>query len=381
MVNYDKEKNQMIVQGKVYIKELLKIIPNTYDIDKNLILINNNILLMEDSTLIIENGNYELNMDYLVFNTNSSLVIGSDEYELETKSTSVNLNINLIKSNNIGNCYLTIKNSIVKNNIIMVANLLVSVINSSITNNIITNLDIISKNVILKENCMLTSTNKKISYHNLKNINKLEKNVLFTNKYNTDVIFYNSVFENYTTLIENNVENSNIFFKGTVLKNGYDIIENKPINFYHEYNIKGVLLNSLGEVITMSNYDILDKDNNVVSTIITDEYGRFDIWVPYYSYTNKKATYHMPLKIIMDNRNTKSFSVNENKQNLPIVLSNNINKELLLLIERVSNDISNDLEIVKSGLANILYNSENPIKNISATTTKAVDGTRLTISN
>ena len=50
------------------------------------------------------------------------------------------------------------------------------------------------------------------------------------------------------------------------------------------------------------------------------------------------------------------------------------------LIERVDNKLNNGLNEIKTGLANLMFNSEKPIKNVSSLSVVSEKGTRLTIN-
>ena len=87
----------------------------------------------------------------------------------------------------------------------------------------------------------------------------------------------------------------------------------------------------------------------------------------------------MPL-YIKDKDNRIPISIKENKKDVIIHIGNNIDKELLLLIERVDNKLGNGLNEIKTGLANLMFNSEKPIKNVSSLSVVSEKGTRLTIN-
>ena len=87
----------------------------------------------------------------------------------------------------------------------------------------------------------------------------------------------------------------------------------------------------------------------------------------------------MPL-YIKDKDNKIPISIKENKYDMIIHIDNNIDKDLLLLIERVDNKLNNGLNEIKTGLANLMFNSEKPIKNVSSLSVVSEKGTRLTIN-
>lgn len=383
MVSYNKSKKELTIKDSNDIKDLVKSLPKdilSIDVTGSIKLQVPNIVLDKDSSLTLDNGRYLIVADKIICKENSSLILGSDEKD--SIYTKVMFNINFISISETSN--ITFKNSIIESNIdwylgsdIENNNGIVSIINSEINFKVSTNNNLVVKNLNLND---FIVSNKNIIVHNVNIKNKFDKEYLLEPQ--GDITFYNGVLDNYVNLLDTDLLSKDIrlIFKGTTLKCGYEFVKNKSLNVIHELIFAGKVYNNNGTLSCNAELEIVDRFNNTVQTITTDTEGNFNTWLPYFTYLNDTVKYHMPL-YIKDKDNKLPISIKENKYDMILHIGNdNIDNELLLLIERVDNKLNNGLNEIKTGIANLMFNSEKPIKNVSSLSVVSEKGTRLTIN-
>lgn len=381
MVSYNKTKKELLIKDNNDIKDLIKSLPKeilSIDLTGAIKIQVPNIILEKDSTLLLDNGRFLIITDKFICKDNSHLILGSDEKD--SIFTKVSFNINNITTSSSSN--ITFKNVIVESNQDWYlgsdenSNGIVSIINSEINFKICTNDNLIVKNLKLNE---FMASNRNIVVHDVNIKNKFDSEYLL--EPNGDITFYNGVLDNYSKLLDTDLLSKDIrlVFKGTELKCGYEFNKNKCLDIIHDLIFAGKVYNKSGVLSSNTELEVVDRYNNVVQVITTDEEGNFDTWLPYYTYLNDTIKYHMPL-YIKDKDNRIPISIKENKKDVIIHIGNNIDKELLLLIERVDNKLGNGLNEIKTGLANLMFNSEKPIKNVSSLSVVSEKGTRLTIN-
>lgn len=381
MVSYNKSKKELTIKDSNDIKDLVKSLPKevlNIDITGSIKLQVPNIILDKDSSLTLDNGRYLIVADKITCKENSSLVLGSDEKDSIYTKVMFNIkNISTVDSTNI-----TFKNVVVESNIDWYlgndenSNGIVSIINSEINFKINTNSNLVVKNLKLNE---FIESNKNIIVHDVHIKDKFDKEYLL--EPNSDITFYNGVLDNYVKLLDTDLLSKDVrlIFKGTELKCGYEFNKNPCLNIIHELIFAGKVYNNNGKLSVSTELEIVDRFNNIIQTITTDTEGNFSTWLPYFTYLNDTVKYHMPL-YIKDKDNKIPISIKENKYDMIIHIDNNIDKDLLLLIERVDNKLNNGLNEIKTGLANLMFNSEKPIKNVSSLSVVSEKGTRLTIN-
>ena len=381
MVSYNKSKKELTIKDSNDIKDLVKSLPKevlNIDITGSIKLQVPSIILDKDSSLTLDNGRYLIVADKITCKENSSLVLGSDEKDSIYTKVMFNIkNISTVDSTNI-----TFKNVVVESNIDWYlgndenSNGIVSIINSEINFKINTNSNLVVKNLKLNE---FIESSKNIIVHDIHIKDKFDKEYLL--EPNSDITFYNGVLDNYVKLLDTDLLSKDVrlVFKGTELKCGYEFIKNPCLNIIHELIFAGKVYNNNGSLSVSTELEIVDRFNNVVQTITTDTEGNFNTWLPYFTYLNDTVKYHMPL-YIKDKDNKIPISIKENKYDMIIHIDNNIDKDLLLIIERVDNKLNNGLNEIKTGLANLMFNSEKPIKNVSSLSVVSEKGTRLTIN-
>ena len=381
MVSYNKSKKELTIKDSNDIKDLVKSLPKevlNIDITGSIKLQVPNIILDKDSSLTLDNGRYLIVADKITCKENSSLVLGSDKKDSIYTKVMFNIkNISTVDSTNI-----TFKNVVVESNIDWYlgndenSNGIVSIINSEINFKINTNSNLVVKNLKLNE---FIESNKNIIVHDVHIKDKFDKEYLL--EPNSDITFYNGVLDNYVKLLDTDLLSKDIrlIFKGTELKCGYEFNKNPCLNIIHELIFAGKVYNNNGKLSVSTELEIVDRFNNIIQTITTDTEGNFSTWLPYFTYLNDTVKYHMPL-YIKDKDNKIPISIKENKYDMIIHIDNNIDKDLLLLIERVDNKLNNGLNEIKTGLANLMFNSEKPIKNVSSLSVVSEKGTRLTIN-
>lgn len=377
MVSYDKRKKEIIIKDVVTFKDLVKTLGKdiiSIDISGSIKIQSSSLLLENNSTLIIDDGNYLFNIEKIYLKENSSLILGSDIIDtIFTKVSFKNLKEIFIGKD----VNLTFKNVMMNSNLEWITNsdTTLSIINSKIKFDIITNGNNIVKNVQFNN---FIKSDKNIIVHNVNMKNVFDKEYLL--EPNGDVTFYNGELSSYDKLLDTNklTKPVRLIFKGTKLNGGYNFTKNENLEIIHELLLSGKIYNNSGDLICNSEIEIVDRYNNIVNTLCTDEHGHFSLWLPYYTYLNNIAKYHMPYFI--NNKDSKiSIGFKENKSDMVIHINNKIDKDLLLLIERVDNKLENGLNEVKTGLANLLLNSEKPIKNVSPGSVVSAQGTKLTI--
>lgn len=382
MVSYNKSKKEVIIKDNTDIKDLVKSLPKdiiSIDVSGAVKIQVPNLILDKDSALTLSDGKYLIVADKFICKENSNLVLGSDEKDIIV--TKVMFNIGFISTDASTN--ITFKNTVVESNTdwylgndIDINNGMVSIINTTINFKICTNNNLVVKNLNLNE---FIDSNKNMIVHNVNISNKFDVEYLL--EPNSDITFYNGVLNNYNKLLDTDLLSKNVrlVFKGTELICGYEFTKSEHVDIIHDLLLEGVVYNTNGDLETNIELEVIDRFNNNVETIITDEFGKFSIWLPYYTYLNSVSKFHMPLYI--KNKDSKiPISIKENKSNMVIHVNNKIDKDLLLLIERVDNKLDNGFNEVKTGLANLMFNSDKPIKNVSSLSVKSEKGTRLTIN-
>lgn len=382
MVSYNKSKKELTIKDVNDIKDLVKSLPKdilSIDASGSIKIQVPNIILEKDSSLTLDNGRYLIVTDKLICKENSSLILGSDEKD--SIFTKIIFNIGYITTSETTN--ITFKNSIVESNNdwyigndTLENNGIVSLINTEMNFKIFTNNNLVIKNIKVND---FISTDRDVVVHDVNISNKFDKEYLL--EPNGNIIFYNGILDNYNKILDTDLLTKNIrlVFKGTKLIGGYDFVKNPNLEIIHELLFAGKIYDNTGNLVCNKDIEIIDRFNNVVETITTDDNGSFSTWLSYYTYLNNTGKFHMPYYI--NNKGTKtSISIKENKSDMVLHISNNIDKDLLLLIERVDVKIENGFTEVKTGLANLMFNSEKPIKNVAPVSVKSEQGTRLTIN-
>lgn len=381
MVGYNKTKKELLIKDNNDIKDLVKSLPKevlSIDITGSIKIQVANIILDKESSLTLDNGRYLIITDKIICKENSNLILGSDEKD--SIYTKVIFNIKDIITDASTN--ITFKNVIVESNIDWYLgneennNGIVSIVNSEINFKLNTNSNLVIKNLKLNE---FIESNKNIIVHDVNIKNKFDKEYLL--EPNSDITFYNGVLDNYVNLLDTDLLSKDVrlVFKGTELKCGYEFIKNPCLNIIHELIFAGKVYNNNGKLSLNTELEVIDRFGNIIQSITTDDEGNFNTWLPYFTYLNDNIKYHMPL-YIKDKDSKIPISIKENKKDMIIHINNNIDKELLLLIERVDNKLGNGLNEIKTGLANLMFNSEKPIKNVSSLSVVSEKGTRLTIN-
>lgn len=375
MVKYNSSKKELIIKGDVYFKDIVKAVDkNIVTIDENTgkILIKSNFYLEDNSTLYLDSNSYILDTEIITFKTNSGIVIGNDNNFIKTSVDFKNLKNIIIESN----VNINIKHSQVSSNSdwILDSKGLLSITNSIIKDfNIYTETSTVLKDIVFKEG-FIYSDNVLI-FNDIVTESKFDRPCML--ELSNDVYFYNSILKNYNNLVKNTSKNNiKVFLKDTNLLSGYNF-DNSNIDLIQEFLYSGTVYDSNGKLYSKTEFEIINKYNDVVNTFVTDEEGKFNVYLPYYvsSLSNK---FIFPL-YIKNNEDKIPIVLKEKSINNIVHINSNIDKNILLLIERLNNKLDNEFTQVKTGLANVLYNSEKPIKNVSPTSVKSAAGTKLTI--
>lgn len=382
MVKYDSIKKEFIIKGDNTIIDLLKVSEDKILLDKEtgFIKISGNLSFEDNSTLTLENNSFILETEKIVFKNNSTLILGSDINILNNITTSIKFNnlknIEYKKSLNIN-----IKNSYVYSNIdwLFQTDGIFSIVNSIIDGfKIFTNTSTIFKKIIFKNNAFIYSANELV-FHDIKIDNKFDSDFLIL-AYN-NIFFYNSDLGGYKKLMDTSLlkDNITLYFKNTNLISGYNFDKTDKINIKQEFSYSGIIYDKEGNLLVNKEFEIKDKDKNFITTLVTNDKGEFNIWLPFYEY-NGREIFHSPLYIIYDN-NSLVLNINKKTDNVILHLGVNVNKDLLLLIERINNNVDNSFVEIKTAIATLLYNSDKPIKSVSPVTVKSGSGSlKLTIN-
>lgn len=375
MVKYNASKKELNIKGDVYFKDIVKATEKNVvilDPDTGSILIKCNILLEHGSTLFLDNNSYILDTEIITFKTNSGIVIGNDNNVIQTSVYFKNLKSIIIESN----VNINIKHSQVSSNSdwILDSNGLLSITNSVIKDfNIYTETSTVLKDIVFKES-FIYSDNVLI-FNNIITESKFDRPYML--ELSNDVYFYNSTLKNYNNLVKNTSKNNvKVFLKDTNLLSGYNF-DNTNIELIQEFLYSGTVYDNNGKLYSKTEFEIINKYNDVVNTFVTDEEGKFNVYLPYYVSTLSNK-FIFPL-YIKNNEDRIPIILKEKSINNVIHINSNVDKNILLLIERLNNKLDNEFTQVKTGLANVLYNSEKPIKNVSPTSVKSVGGSKLTI--
>lgn len=381
MISYDKVKKEFIIKGDNDFIDLYNSSKDNVVIDSvtGKIKIVGNLFFDINSSLTLENNSYAIESEKIIFKNNSFFTIGSD-INYNNINTSVNFN-NLKEIVYEKSLNINIKNSYVYSNLdwILQCDGIFSITNSTIDNfKIFTNTSTIFKKIIFKNNAFIYSTNELV-FHDIKLDYKFDSDFLIL-AYN-DVFFYNSDLGGYKKLLNTSLlkDNITLYFKNTNLLSGYNFDKNDKIVIKQEFTYSGKIFDKEGNLITNKEFIIEDKHKKFITTLVTNEFGEFNIWLPFYEY-NGREFFHSPLYLIYDDNNIV-LNINKKTDNVILHLGVNINKDLLLLIERINNNVDNSFVEIKTAIATLLYNSDKPIKSVSPVTVKSTTGSlKLTIN-
>lgn len=382
MVSYNKTKKEITIKTYSDVKELFKTLNKDAimldDMTGSIKITCKTLVLENNSCLCIEESNITFAVEHIIFKDESSFSIGCDKRSQSgTKVTFKGLNKITLGNKNI----ITFKNSVISSDtswLLKGKDGLLNIIKSYVDFYIDTDFNTIIKDIELTT---LLSNDRNMVIHDVDVPWTGYEAQKYLTTPNADMTFYNGTFNGYEKLLDSSklTKPTRLIFKGSNLKCGYEFDKNENVEIIHEFLLSGRVYDNNGNPYLNNELEIIDRFKHVIDTIVTDENGCFSIWLPYYTYLNNQSKFHMPC-YIMSNDSKISISIAENKNDLVLHINKNIDKELLLLIERVDNKILNGFSEVKTGIANLMFNSEKPIKNVSPTSVVTTSGTKLTIN-
>ena len=213
-------------------------------------------------------------------------------------------------------------------------------------------------------------------------------NAIVVDAFTGDINWEYGTIDNYSNLIkiiDNGTYNGNINLLGTEVLNGYGVMatSNNKHNIYHKFKFSGILYDSHGSILPNYKMSILDKFDNLEQTIMTDEFGQFDIWLTYYrnlAGSDRQGEYVTPHTLVIDDRVSMRINATRNMINVPLFMNDTStskdNSEIKVLIEELKNILVTTDHGNKEYLSTLTIALSDKINNV---TSSVVKGTAVTV--